>query len=598
MGVIFSQESIAKSCGGKSNAYKFKLEVIENSTNIANNTSNVTINHYGAGYNSSWTFKQFTSPRSTVNIDGSDKASGQVTEITSTSYKLLSTWTGNITHNSDGNKAISFSGTFAPNTSSYSYLPASNTISGSANLSYIPRYTSISSFTVSKRSGYAGITSVKVDWKTADTIDYLWYSKDNGANWTGYDVSDGTSGSFNITGLSANSGYNFKIRVRRKDSQLTTDSGTYYQTTYDINRITSGKPNVSNGSSLRVTGSSASGASCRIRIECGNASRLSLNGKDCTFSVDNINSLMQYFTTSKTFTIRAVVCTLDDNGNEQYWDWQDGTYTITNSNPTFSNFSFFDSDSSIVSLTGSNTYLVKNKSTLRVSIPAANKMSAKNYASASSYRIEVAGLTGTLAYSSNDTYIDMGKINIAGALNLSVSAIDSRGFITTVTKTIYIIDYATPSLIPAIQRLNGFEKTTKIDVTGTFHLITCGTENKNTINSVKYRYKESTASSWGSWKSLPFTINNNVYTCTQQVLELDNEKSFNFELQVVDKLETLNMSFFLSQGIPIEFINATRKNVGIGCMNDNEEYSLAVRGNIYLKSGHAVLDYEVVAEWE
>ena len=77
-----------------------------------------------------------------------------------------------------------------------------------------------------------------------------------------------------------------------------------------------------------------------------------------------------------------------------------------------------------------------------------------------------------------------------------------------------------------------------------------------------------------------------------------NEKSFNFELQVADKLETLNMSFFLSQGIPIEFINATRKNVGIGCMNDNEEYSLAVRGNIYLKSGHAVLDYEVVAEWE
>jgi len=598
MGVLFSEESIAKSCGGKSNAYKFKLEVIENSTSIANNTSNVTINHYGAGYSSSWTFKQFYSPKSTVNIDGSEKGSGTVSEITSTSYKLLSSWTGDITHNSDGNKSISFSGVFDPHTSSYSYLPAANTISGSANLSYIPRYTSISSFTVSKRSGYAGITSVKVNWQTADTIDYLWYSTNNGSTWTGYDVSDGTSGSFNITGLAANTGYNFKIRVRRKDSQLTTDSGAYYQSTYNYNRITSGYPNVSNGSSLRVTGSSASGASCRIRIECGNASRLSLNGTDCTFSVANINSLMQYFTTSKTFSIRAVVCTLDDNGNEQYWDWLDGTYTIINSNPTFSNFTFFDSNSTIVALTGSNAYLVKNKSTLRVSIPSANKMSAKNYASASSYRIEVAGLTGTLAYSSSDTYIDIGKINIAGALNLSVSAIDSRGFITTVTKTIYIIDYGTPSLIPAIQRLNGFENTTKVDVTGSFHLITCGTVNKNTIQSVKYRYKESTSSTWGSWKTLPFTISNNIYTCTQQVLELDNEKSYNFELQVVDNLETFNVSFFLSQGIPIEFINATRKNVGIGCMNDNEEYSLAVRGNIYLKSGNAVIDYEVVAEWE
>ena len=129
-------------------------------------------------------------------------------------------------------------------------------------------------------------------------------------------------------------------------------------------------------------------------------------------------------------------------------------------------------------------------------------------------------------------------------------------------------------------------------------MITCGTTNKNTIQSVGYRYKESTSSSWGALQTLTVSKSSNNYTCTQKVISLDNEKSFNFEIEVKDKLETVTLPYFLAQGIPIEFINATKKNVGIGVINDKEEYSLAIRGNIYLKSGKAVLDYEVIAEWE
>ena len=135
-------------------------------------------------------------------------------------------------------------------------------------------------------------------------------------------------------------------------------------------------------------------------------------------------------------------------------------------------------------------------------------------------------------------------------------------------------------------------------MSGIFSLITCGTKDKNTIKSVRYRYKESSSSTWKEWQSLKFNISKENYTCTQQAIDLDNEKSFNFEIEVVDKLETVVLPYFVAQGIPIEFINATKKNVGIGCINDNEEYSLAMRGNIYLKSGNVVLDYDVIAEWE
>ena len=474
-----------------------------------------------------------------------------------------------------------------------------NYTSGTFNLYVAPAYTSISSFTVSKKSGYLGITQVSVSWSAAHTCSTIQYSTNNGSSWvTANSDINASSGSFTISGLSAGTGYNFKLRVKRRDSGLTTDSSAYYQSTYQINTISSSTPNVSNGSSLNATASNPSGASCRIRIECGNASRLSKNGTNVTFSVSEINSLMQYFTTSKTFTIRVVACTLNDAGEEIYWHWKEGTYTIINSNPIFNDFQYCDSNSSMVTITGSNVYIVKGKSKLKVTIPTANKMSTQNYATPVSYRIEASNLTGNLAYSENDVSLELGVLDVSGAINLNVSAIDSRGNITTKTKVIYVIDYAPPSQSVSIRRINEFENTTRINVSGIFSLITCGTVNKNTISRVRFRYKESTATTWSSWQNLTYSITDNNYLCTQQALDLDNEKSFNFEIEVVDKLETVILPYFVAQGIPIEFINATKKNVGIGCINDKEEYSLAMRGNIYLKSGNAVLDYEVIAEWD
>lgn len=65
------------------------------------------------------------------------------------------------------------------------------------SLPTIPRKTSITNYTLTTYSE----TALKVNWGTADTIDYAWWSKDNGSSWTGVDVADGTSGNFNITGL-------------------------------------------------------------------------------------------------------------------------------------------------------------------------------------------------------------------------------------------------------------------------------------------------------------------------------------------------------------------------------------------------------------
>ena len=110
-----------------------------------------------------------------------------------------------------------------------------NYTSGTYQLTVAPAYTSITGFSV----GALSETSVRFNWSAADVVDYVWYSTNNGSSWTGVDVADASSGSFDVGSLTANTGYNFKIRVRRKDSQLTTDSSAYYAATYAYPYLTS-----------------------------------------------------------------------------------------------------------------------------------------------------------------------------------------------------------------------------------------------------------------------------------------------------------------------------------------------------------------------
>ena len=165
-----------------------------------------------------------------VSINGSTVVNTNISyDFRNSTPKTITLASGTVTgiaHNSDGTKTIAVSGSFTDNGN---YL-GSATASGNLTLTTIPRQTTITSFTVSKRNE----TSFTFNWGTADTIDYVWYSTNNGSSWTGYDVTDGTSGSFNVTGLSPNTTYTCKLRVRRKDSQMTTDSSSVSQTTYKV----------------------------------------------------------------------------------------------------------------------------------------------------------------------------------------------------------------------------------------------------------------------------------------------------------------------------------------------------------------------------
>ena len=456
--------------------------------------------------------------------------------------------------------------------------------------------TSINVFAVSKRSGFAGLTSVQVDWMTDDVCDYVWYSIDNGNNWTSV-YANSSYGSFDITGLNYNTSYNFKLRVRRSDSQQTTDSGTYTQSTYDINYITSDVPSeISNGQSLNITAINPSGASCQIRLETiingVTTSRIKKSGLNATFTVDEINSLLQYCTNNSKFIVRFVADTLDNEGAIKYNLWKDTEYKIINSDPEFSNFTFEDSNQDVVNITGNNQILIKNKSILKVNITSKNKMVAKNYATPTRYDISCANRSSSLSYSESDISSELGTIANIGVVNCIVKAVDSRNFHTDISKQIQVIDYFTPTMIYSVARVNNFENNTLIKLNGSFAKVIVGNEAKNTILSVKLRYKiADDTSEYSEWQNITFTIDtdNATYTCTDKTLVLDNTNTYFVQLQVQDKFESYIETVKVSEGIPIMFISSNKKNVGIGKLNEKEEYSLDVKGTYY-KNGVDIFD--------
>lgn len=130
---LSSKEANVSSYSGSNKAYKFYLEVKLNDQSSDGNTSNITINHY-AKSNGAYNYQQFSTPKSYLKVyDNKSKTTSTKKTMTvasiTTTKTLIGTWTGNVTHNSDGTLDINVTAEYKSNTTSYYYVPADNSIS-------------------------------------------------------------------------------------------------------------------------------------------------------------------------------------------------------------------------------------------------------------------------------------------------------------------------------------------------------------------------------------------------------------------------------------------------------------------------------------
>lgn len=194
------------------------MDVTEKSRSVANNSTTLSwvLTLEKTGYN---TFENYSNY--SADLNGS-----YILQITGHNVKAYGTVTlGSgekvVAHNTDGTKTVSFGAYFA--TTAYNqYAPTTSLqIKTSMVLTTIPRYTALAGPVIQlvTRNSY------KFNFSTGNTIDRWEYSSNGGA-WTLGQTGDRTSGGTTLSGFGPNTKPNIKVRVRRKDSQLWTESGT------------------------------------------------------------------------------------------------------------------------------------------------------------------------------------------------------------------------------------------------------------------------------------------------------------------------------------------------------------------------------------
>lgn len=283
-------------------------------------------------------------------------------------------------------------------------------------------------------------------------------------------------------------------------------------------------------------------------------------GNSYTFELteNERNTIRQYMSTSNSAIARYVLRTTI--GTTNYWSNASKTMSIVNANPVFENFTYEDANTAVATVTGDNQVLVKGLSILKVTIPVADKMEALKEAIPKNYVVTIGTINQSANYDDeDDVVLSLGNVNTSGTQRLNVRAYDSRNNSTLVYNDVIVYDYAKPVVNFTAERLNNFEEQTTLKVNGSFSSLNINNVEKNTIQSVQYRYKEITSQTWSSWNNITYTIVDNNFTCNDMTIALDNTKEFNIEVKVTDNLSNNNATAIIDAGKSIFFISSNER---------------------------------------
>ena len=487
--------------------------------------------------------------------------------------KLLKTKTVRVNHNADGTKSgvsLSASWRFSGTYSGVSI--GTITASTSVTLNSIDR----SAPTVS--CSVTGITAngFKISGSSSATSDIWQYSLNGGSTWTQFSTTAGTSASITLSSLSPNTSYSVRVRARKKSNQVYGTSGTITAKTLGGAVIASCSNFAADASSvtlsMRVTVYNAAYTNY-ITIKNGSTTYLSLAGRtwatgtsdrSITLSASERTMLLNAMANLKFFT--ATIQLVTKSGTTQIGNASTCTCTISTtqsaSGPTISGFTFADSYTTTTVITGNDQVLIQGYSKLTVTPGTAT---SKNGASIVSYSAVCSGVTKS---NTTGAALALGEIGTSGTRDITLTVTDSRGYTASVTKSVTVVAYSKPKVNSAsLRRTNDIETEMQLVFDGSISPITVGGTQKNSLLYVRYRYKLTSATSYNTYTSILGSVTANSTSFSFSNLELCNlnsESSYDFHLQVRDKLDSLtslDLYFVVSQGTPL--VALRKKMVGI-----------------------------------
>lgn len=233
---------------------------------------------------------------------------------------------------------------------------------------------------------------------------------------------------------------------------------------------------------------------------------------------------------------------------------------VVNSNPTF-DVDYSDTNSATVAITGNSKYIIRNNSTLQISVSNAE---ALNSATLKTLTAIVNGnaYTGTLNGSTGT--INVGVVNVSYDTEVTVKIVDSRGNTGQKKITVLVYDWTLPSAIIKLNRKSNYYSESILNVNANYASI--GGKNEVTI---KYRLKKVANSTYSTYT----TIQNNV----DANFTADNEYEWNVQVNVADKLGNTTYNLLLPRGIPIAYVDIKKKSFGVNCFPKHDS-SLEANG--------------------
>ncbi len=302
------------------------------------------------------------------------------------------------------------------------------------------------------------------------------------------------------------------------------------------------------------------------------------SGASFTLSTALKNAIYSATASSKTVTLAFKLATY--NGNTLVGTSSATTVTITvnNSNPTIGAITYADVNGTTTAITGNNQYIIRNKSSLRVTL---SNLTALNGATLSKAELTIGGNTTTVNLSGTTVasqVVALGTINLSSNSALSVKLTDSRGNSVTSTTTILIYDWQAPTAVISCARESNYYTDTNLLVNANYSAL--GGNNEVTIKAYT---KLSSASSYGN----AIDVTNGV----NKVLSLDNTEAWNVKIIVSDKLDSTPYVLYVDKGQPIIFFDRLKNSVGVNCFPaDNESFEvdgINILDALFYKAGDA-----------
>lgn len=200
---------------------------------------------------------------------------------------------------------------------------------------------------------------------------------------------------------------------------------------------------------------------------------------------------------AKTLDVRFVIGTIIGGGNDEtHWSWLDKKMTVQedSARPVFTDFDFADVNASVTGVTGDNQLLIEGQSTLRVTIPAAKRATSPSGASIKKYILTCGNQTAEAYYSSSGSVTMSIPMVSSGAI--TVTAVDSRGLKTSVTRNASFLSYFPPVIREArLLRRNGVEAQTTLTMRIQVSPGSIG-GTANSVTEISYRYKPTGSSNY------------------------------------------------------------------------------------------------------